>query len=587
MSELWKQIERILPFVETPAQYVGGEVNSIVKTHTPDLVKVALAFPDVYKIGMSHAGMHILYSIVNRRDDALAERVFTPWLDMQKKMREAHVSLFSLETHTPVREFDIVGFSLQHEMCYTNVLEMLDLAGIPLRACERGEHDPLVIAGGPCAVNPEPMAEFMDVFVVGDGEEALPRLIEVVGAARKSKMKRRELLLDIATSADCFYVPAFYETSYHPDGRLEAFRSVVGAAPSVIRKAVVKDLDAALIPSAPVVPFPETVHERISLEIMRGCPNSCRFCQSAPVKSPVRLRSMDRILAAAEEVYRNTGYDEISLVSLSSGDCPGIEELLFRLSARFKARRVGVSLPSLRIDSRLATFPAVISAVRKAGLTLAPEAATDRLRAVLNKPLRTEDLFETVGVAFKEGWNLVKLYFMIGLPTETEADVDAIADLAQQISSARKPLSGHNANVNVTISPFVPKPHTPFQWEAMATQEKLEAAERRIKQRTRMRSVKYKVHNFNRGVLEGVFSRGDRRCGRAIELAWRKGCRFDSWDDHFRFDLWLEACREAGIDPSFYAHRERGKDELLPWDHIDVGQDRTSMWCEREKALEG
>ncbi|MDQ7779870.1 MAG: TIGR03960 family B12-binding radical SAM protein [Planctomycetota bacterium] len=586
MTDLWPQIEKILPLVETPAQYIGGEVNSVVKEHDPHHVRIALAFPDTYKIGMSHNGLHLLYAVVNDRDDAVAERVFTPWTDMQRRMRERNIPLFTLETHSPAKEFDVLGFSLQHEMCYTNVLAMLDLAQVPLKSVDRGADDPIVVAGGPCAANPEPMAEFIDVFVVGDGEERIVRLIETLKRAPREGRDRRAVLLELARSGDGFYVPGLYEARHDASsGRLLSFGAVAPGVPAKVSKATIAELDSVRMATRPIIPFPEAVHDRITLEIMRGCPNSCRFCQSAALKSPVRWRSLDSILDAAEQAYENTGYDEISLISLSSGDCPNIEELLFRLSARFKGRRVGISLPSLRIDAHLATFPAVISAVRKAGLTLAPEAATDRLRKVINKCVRNQDFFDTMQVAFRQGWNIVKLYFMIGLPTETDADIDGIAALAQETANLRRPIGGHPANVNVTVSPFVPKPHTPFQWEAMTGMDRLLEIERRIRTRTHGKSVKYKVHNLQRSLVEGVMSRGDRRCGRAIELAYRSGCAFDSWDDLFRFDLWEKAFKEAGIDPADYAYRQRSADELLPWEHIDLGTPKDMLWKERELAM--
>ncbi|MEK7449072.1 MAG: TIGR03960 family B12-binding radical SAM protein [Planctomycetota bacterium] len=586
MDTLWPALEKILLQVQNPSQYIGGEWNTVVKDHSQIPVKIALAFPDTYHIGMSHLGLQILYGIVNAREDALAERVFAPWLDMESVMRREGIPLFSLETHTPVKNFDVVGFSVQQELCYTNILNMLSLAGIPLLSEKRGETDPLIIAGGPGAFAPEPLADFIDLFIIGDGEEKIVSFINELQNIKKETpgLNRKEIIKRLVTAIPGLYAPVFYHVSYHPDGAISEIKPTEPDIPASIPKALVQELDKAFYPVKPVVPFAEVVHNRISLEIMRGCPHACRFCESGVIKSPIRYRSVAELVRLAEESYRNTGYDEISLLSLSSGDYPWLDELMLRLNARFKMKKVGLSLPSLRIDERLKNLPGVLNAVRKSGLTLAPEAGRAFLRKIINKDIEDENLFASVRSAYQQGWRLIKLYFMLGLPRETDEDIEAIAQMLQKISFLGKEITGHPGNVNVTISPFVPKPHTPFQWAAMDSIEMIKSKQSLLRRLVKSRQVRLKFHQPERSMLEGVFARGDRRLGRALLAAHQAGCKFDSWDEVFDFNKWLKVFKECGIDPAFYL-RARDVNEILPWDHIGGGISKENLLKDRAEAL--
>jgi radical SAM family uncharacterized protein len=585
--------EKVLRLVETPGQYIGRETNIVVKDHGAVDVKVLLAFPDTYALGMSHLGLHILYAILNAHPKIAAERAYAPWPDMAAKMRAEKVPLYSLETFTPARDFDIVGFSLQYEMGYTNVLEMLDLAGIPLLASERGPGDPLVIAGGPCVFSPEPMADFIDLFVIGDGEEVLLSLVEAYRDLKAGgASSRQQMIAGLVAQVDNLrnkkvpglYAPSLYEDHYKPDGTLEFLRPIKAGAPAVVEAARVADLNLAAFPSAPLVPLVQAIHERIALEIMRGCTQGCRFCQAGMTKRPTRLRSPETLFEQARKAYAATGHSEISLTSLSTSDYPELSELLGRLSREFTPKGVSLSVPSLRVGEQLSALPEALSEVRKSGLTIAPEAARQDLRRVINKNIADDELFNGVIAAYEAGWQLVKLYFMVGLPTETDEDVEAIPALAYKVSNLRKTLGKPPASVNVAVAPFVPKSHTPFQWEAMATIERLREIDRRLKEKMRRGRVRLKMHRVERSFLEGVFSRGDRRLGRVLLAAWRKGCRFDAWDEHFRFAAWQEAFQEAGLDPAFYANRRRGDDETLPWSHISCGVSVDFLREERERA---
>ena len=577
--------ERILPLVETPGQYIGGETNSVVKDPAEVSLRVALAFPDTYAIGMSHTGLQILYAVLNGLEGVACERVFAPWTDMRERMRRLGVPLFSIETRTPVRDFDVLGFSLQYEMCYTTVLAMLDLAGIPLKRAERGPRDPIVIAGGPCAMNPEPMADFIDLFLIGDGEESLAAFAQLVQRRKAEGAEREAIIAEAAAALPSAYAPGLYDVTYNADGTVAAVRPTRPGLPMPVRRAVVADLDAAACPTAPIVPFVEVVHDRITLEIMRGCTRGCRFCQAGMTKRPVRYRSIDRLMELAEANYCATGHNEISLVSLSSSDYPDFEGLVKRMSRTFNDRCVNIALPSLRVDESLARLPQYVSTVRKSGLTIAPEAAREELRRAINKDIRNEDLLRGVREAYAAGWNVVKLYFMVGLPGETAEDVAAIADLAAQVSFARREAGcGGPAQVNVAVAPFVPKPHTPFQWQAMPPRAYFDEVRERLYHLNRARSVRIKFHNVERSYLEAVFSRGDRRLGAAIESAYRAGAVFDAWDEHFSFSRWLAAFAAAGLDPDFYAARERRLDEVLPWDHIFAGVSKEFLLRELKRA---
>ncbi len=584
-TDLWPAVERLLGEVQAPSQYLGSERNAVRKDLSQAAVTVALAFPEAYTIGMSHLGMQILYGILNALPDVAAERVFAPWLDMEALMRKEGVPLFSLESHAPVKAFDLVGFSLQDEMGYTNVLNLLDLAGIPVRAEARGPGDPLVVAGGACLCNPEPLAEFVDVFVPGDGEEVLPALVALLRDVKRQGMPDRTALLRaIVAKVPHTYAPALYAADYAEDGGVTSFAPRFPDVPARVSKAVVASFEDAFYPTRPVVPFAETVHDRINLEVMRGCPHGCRFCQSMVLKNKLRFRSVERLVALAEETYANTGYDEIALTSLSSGDYPHIEELMARLAARFKQRKVGLTLPSLWISSRIKNFPGVVRGVRKAGFTFAPEAGSERLRKAIRKDIETKDLLDTAQMLFREGWRHLKLYFMVGLPTETPADVEAIIDLAREVSVSGRAVMGRAANVNVTISPFVPKPHTPFQWEGMAPADYFPGVKDRLHRRSKGLPVHIKFHDASRSFVEAALTRGDRRIGRVLEEAWKRGSKFEAWDECFSLPRWREAFDAAGRDPAWYAHRSIPLDATLPWDHIDVGPTKAWLRSEAERA---
>lgn len=577
--------ENILPLVEMPGQYIGGEWNSIVKNHTDIDVKIVLAFPDTYSIGMSHLGIQILYGLLNERNDTACERVFAPMDDMELLMRRHKIPLFSLETYTPLREFDIVGFSLQYELSYTNVLNMLDLAEIPLIASERRETDPLIIAGGPCTISPEPVADFIDIFLIGDGEESLPRLIELVKDMKGGNVSRKEKIISLAQTIRNAYAPAFYDVSYHQDSTIKEIRPKVSGLPALIRSASVRDLNKTYFPTKPIVPYVKTVHDRITIEVMRGCTQGCRFCQAGMSKRPTRPRTIENIVKLAELCYAGTGHNEISLASLSISDYPFLKQLMEQMNCVFRPRYVNVSFPSLRVNEQLVLLPSMLNTVRKSGLTLAPEAATQTLRKIINKNITDEDLYNGIEEAFKQGWNLVKLYFMVGLPTETDDDINAIARLAHNVSDLKKGISGAFGRVNISIAPFVPKAHTPFQWEPMVTLQRIKEIRNRLFDRIRRKCISIKFHNAERSILEGIFARGDRRLGSVIYKAWQEGCKFDAWGEHFHFQKWLDAFQKVGIDWTFYVYRQRDEDEVFPWDHINCGVLKPFLMHEKQKSL--
>jgi len=567
-SPLTHQIDALLDRVEKPARYTGAEMNALVKPYEPGMLRFAFAFPDVYEVGMSHLGAKILYHIINQHPHALCERVFAPWVDMMDLMRENNVPLFSLETHTPIREFDIVGFTLQYEMTYTNILEMLSLAGIPQRNEQRGQHDPIVIAGGPCAFNPEPLHACVDAFVIGDGEECVLEVIDTVRAARQANTTRADCLRELSKISGV-YVPAF---------------------PAPVQKCVINDLDAAAFPEAFVVPYTGIVHDRIMLEVLRGCTRGCRFCQAGMLYRPVRERSLRTLLDQADKLVDATGYDEISLSSLSTGDYSCLPQLTRELMARFEARRVSISLPSLRLDSVLKESLQETQRVRKTSLTFAPEAGTQRLRDVINKGVTEEQLLQNVRDAFGNGWSAVKLYFMIGLPTETDEDVVGIADLAAKVIEAyfEVPKAQRAKGLRVTcgVAVFVPKPFTPFQWAAQDTVPRIMHKVQLLRESLRkVKGVTLNWHAPELSFLEACFARGDRQLYAVLERAWELGCRYDGWSDHFQYERWMQAFADCGLDPADYANRERSQDEPLPWAFIDAGVTQDYLWREYERSL--
>jgi len=574
-------VREVLPRVQLPGQYVGGELNAIVKDHRAVRGKLCLAFPDAYTIGMSHHGLQLLYAIMNRRTDWVCERAFAPRPDMEQLLRDRKIPLYGLETFTPLGQFDILGFTLQYELCATSILTMLDLADIPRHAdCRLPEH-PLVIGGGPGTANPEPLAPFFDLFVVGDGEESLPAVCDEWLATGEKGGTRLERLASLARAFPFVYVPQLYRTVD------DDFGSVEPAHPEArhrVEPAVVADLDAVPLPTRPVVPFVESVQDRITIEIMRGCPGRCRFCQSNPLKRPLRWRKVETIVRAAVESYENTGYNVVALLSLATSDYPHFDELLERLSAEFRPRGVSISLPSLRVNEQLRTVGERLGTFRHSGFTLAPEAARDPLRRRIGKQLANADLYEGCRRAFESGFHRVKLYFMCGLPGETEADLDGIVDMAEEIARLGKQVRGRWPTVVANVSNFVPKPQTPFEWNAMQPSDYFAAAHTRMRRRLRLRAVQLRCHDIRTSLLEGILARGDRRTARAIELAYERGARLDAWTDHFQPVLWDEALHEAGIDLEYLLHRPRSLDAPLPWDHITIRQGRRHLEREQAKA---
>ncbi|MED9821974.1 MAG: TIGR03960 family B12-binding radical SAM protein [Christensenellales bacterium] len=585
---LKEKIDGLLDHVQKPARYMGGEMNAVIKDPDSVAIRYAFAFPDVYEVGMSHLGSRILYDIINKREDALCERVFTPWVDMADLMRAEQVPLFSIETRSPIRAFDMLGITLQYEMSYTNILEILDLAGIPLHSEDRTWDDPIVIAGGPCAFNPEPLYHFIDAFSIGDGEISTLETIDVVKACKAEGVSRTECLRRLSRLRGV-YVPSLYRAEYNEDGTLRAFEPTEEGVPRTVVKNMVADLDHAAYPESVIVPFMEIVHDRINIEVLRGCTRGCRFCQAGMIYRPVRERSMEHILDLAKKLVDETGYEEITLSSLSTGDYSCLPQLAHEMMERFAQKRVALSLPSLRLDSDLKATLEETQKVRKSSLTYAMEAGTQRLRDVINKGITEENLFSSVSDAFASGWSSVKLYFMFGLPTETMEDLDGIAELAHQVVrryfETPKHLRAKGLRVNCSASCFVPKPFTPFQWEPQDTIEQFEEKQKHLCRIMHIKGVEFNWHEPQVSFLEAVFARGDRRTADALEAAWRLGCRFDGWTDQFSFDKWMEAFQQTGVDPAFYANRRREQDELLPWAFIDAGVTQQYLWREHERAM--
>lgn len=575
--------ETLLGDVTKPARYTGGEWNAAQKDPATVSVRFLLALPDVYEVGMSNLGLKILYGILNDRSDTYAERAYCPWPDMEAVMRREGAALCSLETDTPLRDFDVVGCSLQYEMTYSNILTMLDLAGIPLESRNRSEGDPLILGGGPCTCNPEPLADFFDAFVIGEGEEVIGEIVDAVDDWKQSGRCDRSVLLRRLAGIEGVYVPALYGPHYDQNGMFLDIRPMDAAAPVAINRRLVPDLDGSPFPTHPIVPYLETVHDRIMLELFRGCTRGCRFCQAGVIYRPVRERRPETLLKLAQELVDNTGYDEISLVSLSSADYSCLTGLTKSLLNRFAPQGVSLSLPSLRIDSFSIELANEIQKVRRSGLTFAPEAGTQRLRDVINKGVTEENLFEAAGAAFRSGWSGIKLYFMIGLPTETDEDVLAIAELAIRVMALAKKV--RNRKVTVSVSTFVPKPHTPFQWYAQIPVEEMQRRQDLLRSALRGRGINLNWHDAQTSRLEGVFARGDRRLGRVLLKAWQQGARFDGWSEHFRPEIWDAAFAEAQIDPEFFAARDRRMEEALPWQHIQSGVDADWLKNEWQQAL--
>src|SRR5262245_37942347 len=580
-------VARQLPRVQMPAQYLGGELNSVVKDHRHVRGKLCLAFPDAYTLGMSHHGLQVLYTIINSDPQWACERAFTPWIDFEAELRRANLPLYSLETCTPLCDFDVVGFSLQSEVCYTNVLTMLDLGRVPLHAVDRTLEHPLVIAGGPGAQNPELLAPFVDLFVIGDGEESLPwvmdRWMTLKGRGGRS---RADMIADLVGNTTWAYAPMFYEPEYHADGTLAAMNRTRGDVPREVTACTIgKDFDAIPLPKAPIVSFVQTPHDRIAIEIMRGCPWQCRFCQSTVIKRPLRVRSVETIVQAALEAYSNTGYEEVSLLSLSTSDYPYFEELVRRMHEVFAPLGVSVSLPSLRVNNQLRSLPRLMQGARKGGLTLAPEVARDDMREQIRKKIKNDDLYEGCREAFKNGWQKVKLYFLCGLPGERRVDLDGIVEMAETIAQISKEETGRYKEVTASVSNFVPKPHTPYQWNGMQTREYLREAGRYLRGRTKLKAVKVKQHDVECSLLEGILTRGDRRVAPALLEAWRRGARLDGWRECLKPELWWKAFADLGVDVGWYTHRSRTLSEVLPWDHVNVKKGREYLEKEQTRSL--
>ena len=586
--------DEILLKIEKPARYIGNEVNSVMKDKNEVDIRFAMCFPDVYEIGMSHLGIQILYDMFNRRDDVWCERVYSPWVDLDKIMREEHIPLFALESQDAVKDFDFLGITIQYEMCYTNILQVLDLSRIPLFAKDRGEEDPIVIGGGPCTYNPEPLADFFDIFYIGEGETVYNELLDAYKENKKNG-GTRQTFLEMAAEIEGLYVPAFYDVEYKEDGTILSFTPNNTHAKEKIRKQMVSDLSESSYPVKPVVPFIKVTQDRVVLEIMRGCIRGCRFCQAGMIYRPTREKNLEKLKDYAYQMLKNTGHEEISLSSLSSSDYTQLEGLVTFLIEEFKGKGINISLPSLRIDAFSLDVMGKVQDIRKSSLTFAPEAGSQRLRDVINKGLTEEIILEGAGQAFEGGWSRVKLYFMLGLPTETEDDMKEIAHLAEKVAKRYYEVPKENRNgkcqIVASTSFFVPKPFTPFQWASMCTSEeyigKAHIVNNEMKAQLNKKSLKYNWHEADVTVLEGVFARGDRKVGKALLEAYKLGCLYGSWSEYFKNDLWLQAFENTGIDIGFYNLRERELDEIFPWDFIDIGVTKKFLIREWTRAMEG
>ena len=585
--------DEILMTVEKPARYIGGEVNAVMKDKDQVDIRFAMCFPDVYEIGMSHLGIQILYDMFNRREDTWCERVYSPWPDLHKVLKEKQIPLFALESQDPVKKFDFLGITIQYEMCYTNILQILDLSGIPLSAEDRTMDDPFVIGGGPCTYNPEPLAEFFDLFYIGEGETQYFALLDLYKEWKNSGKSRQDFL-KAAAQIPGIYVPSLYEVTYAEDGTIAKMKPICPEAPEKVKKQIVMDVTNAFYPEKPVVPYMKATQDRVVLEIQRGCIRGCRFCQAGMLYRPTRERDLEMLKKSAYAMLKSTGHEEISLSSLSSSDYSQLGELVNFLIDEFGSKGINISLPSLRIDAFSLDVMSKVQDIRKSSLTFAPEAGSQRLRDVINKGLTEEVILDGAGQAFEGGWNRVKLYFMLGQPTETEEDMKGIAWLAEKISERyyEVPKEQRNGKCQIVVSTsfFVPKPFTPFQWAQMCTKEEFlhraYVVNHEIKEQKNKKSIKYNWHEADVTVLEGILARGDRKVAKAIRSAYEKGCLFDSWGEYFHNDLWMEAFAQTGVDPDFYTVRERSEEEVFPWDFIDIGVTKKFLLREWKKAHE-
>jgi len=575
-----------LPFVRRPSRYIGGEVNQIRRNLAECELTVALCFPDLYEVGSSHTGFAIIYHILNQMDSVACERVFSPWLDAEKVLREKKIPLFSLESKASLKSFDVIGFSLTNELCYTNMLNVLDIAGLEVRSNSRDENDPLIVAGGGMANCCEPVAEFVDLLLLGEGEEAVVELAELIKAEKQAGNSKKNLLIKAAKKFEWVYVPSLYSFEYE-DNRTRALKPVSVDLPRRFENAVVGDFENAPAALEPIVPFAQAVHERVTVEIMRGCPGRCRFCQASFCRRPVRYRSVGKIVEIAKAIYHATGFETVGLLSLSTADYPELEELIAKLNENFSGRHVGLSVPSLRVGRQLKLLPGLVTSVRKGGLTIAVEAASERLREIINKPLKDEDLFAAAESAWRAGWQRLKLYFMVGLPGETEEDVKNIVELSFQLAKLRKQIDGKTGQINITVSWLVPKPHTPFGWLAQKPKSYFEQARKMILDEKRDRRAKFlhfKFHDTDRSILESAIGRGDRRLCDVIEEAWRNGAKFDLWGECFQYELWEKAFEKFGMNLQQAAQRSFEPDEILPWEHLG-GPEKKYLLGHLEKAM--
>ncbi len=575
--------DKILLGVRKPGRYIGNEWNVSRKDFDKANIKFGLCFPDLYEVGMSNLGIRILYGIINGIEDAVCERFFAPDLDLEAVLRRNEQEIVSLESYHRLREFDIIGFSLGYELSYTNVLNILDLGQIPLKASQRPEGFPLLIAGGPAVLNPEPMHEFFDLFVLGEGEEVMVELINAYRRFKSKRIDKNDLLLELS-KIEGVYVPSLYNIEYESNGLIRKFEPKSSGVPMKIKKRFVRDLDSSYYPKDWLVPYIQIVHDRITLEIMRGCPNRCRFCQARSQYFPLRQRQVKNLLNLADELYKNSGYEEISLGGLSVSDYTQMKELLELLISRFKEKAISVSLPSIKPKIILGELTDLISTIKKTALTFAPEAATERLRSIIGKDFREDDFLKTVEKAYASGYQHIKLYFMVGLPYEEKDDLEAILEFARNASELSRKIKGRPAQVNISINTLIPKPHTPLQWFGMLPLDEIKNKQDYLRDKTKNRKMKLSFHNRFMSFLEGVFSRGDRRLSEVVFCAFKKGARFDGWDEHFEFNKWIEAFKECNIDPDFYI-RERGIDEILPWDFLDVGVSKKELVAEFNKVI--